>query len=145
MEYLVGFFVGVVFIILFYRFIIKSNMHTDKLKKIIYSQSHIVSVLKPFGVKYHSFDKKPKESQASQYEKSQSVKVVMTDAEAYWIRDNVFYMADISEDHSIDKDSTRRVDTMSMDKVQLEKIMFIVEKLTEDGGNEDRNSGYGYL
>ena len=83
----------------------------------------------------------PLKTQATEYEDSRSVRVVMTDSQAYWIRDNVFYTADISEDYSINKNSTRRVDTMGMDRVQLEKIMFIVDRLNEGGGNE--NSGPG--
>jgi hypothetical protein len=34
------------------------------------------------------------------------------------------------------KESSRQVDTMSMDKVQLERMMFVVEQLAEGGPND---------
>ena len=40
----------------------------------------------------------------------------------------------------VDKNTTRKVDTMTMDSVELEKTQFIVQKLTEgkqdDSGNQ---------
>lgn len=60
-----------------------------------------------------------------------SVKVIISNDQAYWIRDGQFFVADII-DGIIDQDSTKIVDTMSMDKIQLEHITFIVEKLTEE-------------
>jgi hypothetical protein len=142
MEYLIGFFSGSILIVLFYRFATKNSFFKNSKIKIAYSQSHVFNILKPF-VGSSRIPFRPTKTQATQHEDSLSVRVVMTDNQAYWIRDSVFYTADIAEDSSINKDSTRRVDTMSMDRVQLEKIMFIVEKLTEGGGNE--NSGPGYL
>jgi len=63
------------------------------------------------------------------------------DNNAYWIKDNVFYMADMSSDGMVDKDTTRIVDTMAMNKVQLDKMMFIIDRLREDtydsGGSRD--------
>jgi hypothetical protein len=138
MEYLIGFFTGTVLMILSYRFIITKNLVTNKRIKVPYSQSNIVSVLKPLGVlNYVTDSKELKKTQASEYEKSQTVRVIMTENQAYWIKDNVFYTADIDENFYINNESTRRVDTMNMDKVQLEKIMFIVDKLTEESRNDD--------
>lgn len=138
MEYLVGFFVGCVLMISTYRFIIKNNLVTNKTIKIPYSQSNIVSVLKPLGLMQDLIAPKDEvKRQSTDYEKSQTVQVIMTEDQAYWIRDNVFYTADIDENFYINNESTRRVDTMSMDKVQLEKIMFIVDRLTEESRNDD--------
>jgi hypothetical protein len=58
---------------------------------------------------------------------------------AYWIKDNKFYVADLV-DGDIDEDSTREVDIMSMDNVQLEKMMYIVEQLREGMPNDSRDS-----
>ena len=57
------------------------------------------------------------------------------DEQAYWIKDNVFYTADMDGDY-VDKDTTRRVDTMAMNTVQLDKMMFIVDKLREGNLND---------
>lgn len=140
MEYLIGFFVGTITMVLAYRFMIKNNLTKDNSVVISYSQSHIFNILKPFAGIVYNIAKPVIKTQTTEYEKSQTVKVIMTDGQAYWIRDNVFYTADINDDYSVDNDSTRTVDTMSMDKVQLDKIIFIVERLTEDADNDDSNS-----
>jgi hypothetical protein len=140
MEYLIGFFAGSVLMISAYRFIIRNNLLINKSIRVPYSQSNIISVLKPLGLVQDLVPPPPEvKRQSTDYEKSQTVQVILTDGQAYWIRDNVFYTADIDENFYINNESTRRVDTMSMDKVQLEKIMFIVDRLTEESKND--NSG----
>lgn len=145
MEYLLGFFVGTVLMVLFYKVLIKKFLVSDSKLSIQYSQSHIFNTIKPFASLVYSIPRKIMKTQATEHEKSQTVKVIMTDTQAYWIRNNTFYTADINEDYTIDSDSTRAVDTMSMDKVQLDKIAFIVDSLTEDSENDDRNSRDSWL
>jgi hypothetical protein len=145
MEYLVGFFVGTTLIVLAYRFVIKNMSKPEKNITISYSQSHIFDILKPFASMLYKVSKPGIKTQTSEYEKSQTVKVIMTENQAYWIRDNVFYTADITEDYSVDNDSTRIVDTMSMDRVQLDKMIFIVDRLTEDSENDGSNSRNTWL
>lgn len=145
MEYLIGFFVGTVLMVLAYRFMIKNNLTKDKNVVVSYSQSHIFNILKPFANIAYGITRPEIKTQATEYEKSQTIRVIMTEGQAYWIRDNVFYTADINEDYSVDNDSTRKVDTMSMDKVQLDKIIFIVDKLTEDVDNDGSNSRNTWL
>ena len=66
--------------------------------------------------------------------------MVVVGKNAYWIKDNVFYEADVV-DGDVDKKTARQVDTMAMDKVQLNKMMSIVEKLTEGTHNDYWDSG----
>jgi hypothetical protein len=72
------------------------------------------------------------------YNKS-TLKILIIEKLAYWIKDNGLYVADII-DGDIDHDSTREVDTMDMDKVQLEKMIYIVEQLREGMPNDNRDS-----
>ena len=44
-------------------------------------------------------------------------------------------------DGNIDQNSTKGVDTMGVDKVELNKLSMIVDKLTEESINDNRNSG----
>lgn len=76
------------------------------------------------------FLKQVKETQAFAYEKKTNVRVIVLEDSAYWVKDNTFFVADIS-DGSIDNSSVQVVDTMSMDKVQLDKMLFIMDQLTE--------------
>jgi hypothetical protein len=73
------------------------------------------------------------------YDKT-NVKVIILDNQAYWIKDNIFYKAPLLG-QSIDKDSAEEVDTISMDKVQLDKMLFIMDKLREGINDDSRGSG----
>jgi len=73
------------------------------------------------------------------YDKT-NVKVIILDNEAYWIKDNIFYKAPI-DGQSIDKESAEEVDTIHMDKVQLDKMLFIMDKLREGINDDSRGSG----
>ena len=64
------------------------------------------------------------------------------DNQAYWIKDNVFYTADMAMNGNVDKDTTRTVDTMTMNKVQLDKMMFIIDRLREEAFDDRGGTGY---
>ncbi len=70
-------------------------------------------------------------TQATIHQNSNLLRIIFVDNQAYWIKESVFYTADLDDFGFIDAESTRAVDTMAMDKVQLDKMSFIVEKLTE--------------
>ena len=79
-----------------------------------------------------------KETQSRKAEKENLVSIIFIDNEAYWIKDNSLYTATIING-KVDSENAKKVDTMTMDKIQLEKTQFIVQKLTEGKGND---SGY---
>lgn len=70
-------------------------------------------------------------TQATIHQNSNLLRIIFVENQAYWIKESVFYTADLDDFGFIDAESTRAVDTMAMDKVQLDKMSFIVEKLTE--------------
>ena len=72
----------------------------------------------------------PKKTQTTDYVSKTSIRAIVVDNQMYWISDNAFYTATLV-DGNIEENSTRLVDTMTMDKVQLEKMIFIVDKLRE--------------
>jgi len=69
-----------------------------------------------------------------------NIKVIIFDNDAYWIKDNIFYKAPLV-DELIDKDAAEQVDTIHMDKVQLDKMLFIMDKLREGINDDSRSSG----
>jgi hypothetical protein len=86
---------------------------------------------------------KPKiKTQSKIHDSKINIKVIIMDNQAYWIKDNAFYTASIRIDGNVDKDSTRVVDTMSMNSVQLDKMMFILDKLREEAFDDRGGSGY---
>lgn len=83
---------------------------------------------------------KPKPTQSTKFLEKIFVKIIVVKNKAYWIKDNVFYVADMV-DNDVDKATAKEVDIMSMDKVQLEEAMFIIDKLKEDSYNDSWDSG----
>lgn len=79
-------------------------------------------------------------TQSRNHEKNSSVKVIVVDNQAYWIKDNIFYRAPLVNE-KIEKDLAEQVDTSNMDRVQLDKMLFIVDKLTEGTSDDSRGSG----
>lgn len=69
-----------------------------------------------------------------------NVKVIILDNQAYWIKNNIFYKAPLV-DQLIDKDSAEEVDTINMDRVQLDKMLFIMDRLREGINDDSRGSG----
>jgi hypothetical protein len=74
----------------------------------------------------------------------QSMTVVFVDDNAYWIKDNKFYQASVINGQ-IDNSTIKTVDTMGMDKVELDKMFFIVQKLTEGKHNDSGDPGFKNL
>jgi hypothetical protein len=80
-------------------------------------------------------------SQSKNHYDKTNIKVIIVDSQAYWIKDNIFYKAPLV-DHLIDKESAEQVDTSAMSKVQLDQMLFILDKLKEgidDDSGRSRN------
>jgi len=140
MEYLFGFVSSILIIIIYNLLAFKKNIE----KKIGFSQVDKHQVISNFlvtnSIGYKNIKKNIK-TQSQLHEEKNSIKVIIMDNSAYWIKDNVFYTAQISLDGNVDKDTTSIVDTMAMDKVQLDKMMFIIDRLRE--GTFDDSGGTG--
>lgn len=127
MEYVIGSLITL-FTIFFVNRFIKKEVDSQSAISISYSQSHIHNLIDPF-LPDNSTLTLLKPTQASKYLEETQQKFIIVEEKAYWIKDNEFFVANMI-DGSIDRESAQLVDTMSMSKVELEKIIFIVEKLT---------------
>lgn len=141
MEYLIGSLVALVAIFLS-RKIINAQSKPD-VKKIVrkVSQSYVYEKIKPAIPVLDILERmKDVETQSRKFEQSLTTRVLVLDNEAYWIKDNSVYSAFV-DDEGIDSDTTQVVDMINMDDVQLEKMMFIIEKLTEGLKDDSSNTG----
>ena len=138
MEYFVG-SLATLAILFLSKMLLQKTINQKVPSGISYSQSYLHSIIAPYMLT-NSDILNEKQSQASKHLESLYVRIVVVDGAAYWIKNNIFYIADM-EGEDVLKETTRQVDTMSMDKVQLEKMMFIIEKLTEGKNHDSRNSG----
>lgn len=138
MEY----FIGAIIVLL--TVAVTNKLASNKIKtvrdviKIKYSQSHIYNLVRPFYGDMSII--RPRPSQASDYQKSLFVKVLVVDNMAYWIKNNQLFAAEMSPEGP-DQSTAKAVETMDMSKNELDKVMFIVEKLREDNANEAGSAG----
>jgi Flp pilus assembly protein TadB len=101
---------------------------------------HIVSQAE---LHHRFYDKKRQKriikTQSQNHFKETNINVIIVDNEAFWIKNNIFYKAQMSEE-GVDKSTTQEVDTIAMDKVQLDKMLFIMDKLREGIDDDSRSS-----
>jgi hypothetical protein len=140
MEFLFGFALALLTIFAARHFIIDKEISwSRKSLGIRYTQSYIFELLYP-SMSYKPLYKTRKPSQSLLNEEKNKQRIIFTDNKAYWIKDNAFYEASLI-DGEVDKTTTKVVDTMTMDKVELDKMIFIVQKLTEGMKNDFGNPG----
>lgn len=143
MDYIIGFWLALssVSVVVWYV----TNKRVDNFEKfnttIRYRQSHVHNLVAPL-LPPEVFVKKRKPTQASKHEASTNIRVIIMDDMAYWIKDHTFYSASMGPDGTVDKETTTQVDTMHMNKVQLDKMVFIVDKLTEGLQNDNGDPGH---
>ena len=83
--------------------------------------------------------KRKLKTQSQKHLKENNINVIIVDNEAFWIKNNIFYKAQMS-DQGVDKNTTQEVDTIAMDKIQLDKMLFIMDKLREGIDDDSRSS-----
>ena len=114
------------------------NKNIKKIAK-IQSQSTIYEKIKP-AIPF--LPREQKKTQSRKHLKSQMIKIAMIDGMAYWIKDSKVFMTEISEDGFVDYGSAKPIDTMAMSKIELDKLSFIVDRLTEGNENDSSHSGH---
>lgn len=131
MEFFLGCIITflIIFFINVYRYI--KRYKTESLFSIRYSQSHIHQLIKPLLPQISIGRNSKTKKQSINHINENHIKVIINKGMAYWIKNNVFYTAEVI-DGLIDKDNARIVDTMGMDKVELDKMLFIIDQLRKD-------------
>ena len=104
-----------------------------------YSQSHIHMLILPLLPEIRKYKKKMI-TQSSKHEERTNIKVVIVDNKAYFIKNGTFYCADM-HGTEIDGATATSVDTMAMDKVQLDKMLFIMDQLRDGKKDDSGDSG----
>lgn len=104
--------------------------------KVIYRQSDTHKLLKDFFAREITNAKK--NSQLEKRSSSNSLKVIVIDQKAYWVVNNIFYVADLI-DGKPDTENAKPVDTLNMSKHDIDKLLFILDNLKE-GETDERGS-----
>jgi hypothetical protein len=105
--------------------------------KLVYTQSSIHQIVKSFLPK-DLFEVPKMLSQSRKHIRNNTVKVLIIEDSAYWVHNNMFYVAD-AVDGAVDSETVRPVDTNNMSKRDIDKMLFILDSLKN--GNSDDSSG----
>lgn len=121
-------------------FILKiSNKNKIKgIRRVIHRQSSLHSLTKSF-IQKEKFDDSESISQSRKHIQKNMLKVIMLEGKAYWVVDNVFYVAN-TVDGRIDAESVEPVDIINMPKEELNKMLKILDSLKIGSGNNDSGS-----
>jgi hypothetical protein len=129
MDFLLCTVTTTLILFIFVVFLINKRNKREPFFLIRYSQSHIHRILSPLLPQVDQISKiSNKDNQSSKHLKNTNVRVLIVEGKAYWTKNNVFYVSNIV-DGDIDKNNAQVVDTMGMNKVELDKMLFIIDQL----------------
>jgi len=125
MEYLAGSLITLATMIIVSR-LVRKNESMIKRIELSFNQSRQHELTKD----YLSNTPKEMDTQSSKDYRKQWSKVIISGNLAYWIENNAVYSAKY-DGKAIVSETKKTVDMMGMDKVELDKMILIVDRLTE--------------
>lgn len=134
MEYILGVITALFSVYAVKRF--WEPLSKAKPAHIKYSQSHVFDLIRP-SIEF-MLSSEYVETQSRKYLERNIVNVLIYEERAYWIRDNSVFVANVV-DGVVDQQSTQTINAINMDKVELEKLNFVIEQLTKGGSDDSRN------
>jgi hypothetical protein len=74
------------------------------------------------------FNENSPKSQLERIRKKNIIRVAIVAKKAYWVHENVFYVADVV-DGEINNDAAKPIDAQSLSKKELDKLLYILDSL----------------
>ena len=108
--------------------------------KIVYRQSHIHEIIRNIVPKNSINKTKHSSSQSKKHIEKNMIRVIMVEGKAYWVANSVFYVSE-TVNGDPDLETARPIDTDSMSKDEIDKMLFILDSLRS--GVSDEGSGTG--
>jgi hypothetical protein len=107
--------------------------------KTLYSQSDMHRLLKYFFSLNIINEEKPT-SQLTKRREKDMIRVIVIGNLAYWVSDNMFYVAE-AIDGEVIPETAKPVDTNSMTRRDLDKMLFILDSLKNGNKNDSSSAG----
>ena len=137
MEYIFGSIITLISFFVFNK--MTKKIITQKMHVPTFTQSRKVELIKDYL--FNTIGPKQEEkTQSREHIKKNSRKAFFWLDNVYWIENGFLVTAKLNN-NKIDETTKKKVDTHSLDKVELDKITFIVDKLTEGNKDDSGNSG----
>lgn len=107
--------------------------------KTLYRQSDIHSLMKYFfSLNINNNEKPP--SQLTKRRERDMIKVIVMGNLGYWVSENIFYVAEAIDGEVIPQ-TAKPVDTNSMSRKDLDKMLFILDSLKNGKKNDSSSAG----
>lgn len=121
----------IILVLTFYLswFIIRYNakMRVRGIKVVLGSQSAIHNRTKLFNPPENKIEIF---SQSKKHISKHMLRVMVIENKAYWVKDSVFFVAE-ADGGNVLHNTAKQVDTLNMSKADIDKMMFILDKLKE--------------
>lgn len=137
MEYVLGSVITLISFFVFNK--MTKKLVAQKMPIPMFTQSRKIELIKNYLIDITTPEPETK-TQSRENLKKNSIKAFFWADNVYWIENGFLVTAKLNDD-KIDETTKKRVDTYSLDKVELDKITFIVDKLTEGNKDDSGNSG----
>jgi len=105
----------------------------------LYSQSDIHNLLKYF-FSLNIDNNEKHSSQLTKRKEKDMIKVIVMGNLAYWVSENIFYVAE-AVDGEVVPETAEPVDTNSMSRRDLDKMLFILDSLKNGKKNDSSSAG----
>jgi hypothetical protein len=105
----------------------------------LYSQSDIHNLLKYF-FSLNIDNNEKHSSQLTKRKEKDMIKVIVMGNLAYWVSENIFYVAE-AVDGEVIPETAEPVDTNSMSRRDLDKMLFILDSLKNGKKNDSSSAG----
>lgn len=138
MEYFLGSLITFAYFIIFNR-LYNNSAKDRRIYTPIFSQTRKIQLIKDYLI-ISTTPRQKKNTQSAKYLSKKSIKAFFWEDSVYWIENGYLVTAKING-NQIEETTKKRVDTHSLNKVELDKMIFIVDKLTEGNKNDSGNSG----
>ena len=110
-----------------------------RFSKTLYRQSDVHKLLKYF-FSIRLLNEEEPISQLTKRKEKNMTKVIFVDNQAYWVSENTFFVAE-SVNGEIQRQTARPVNTNGLSKVDLDKMLFILDSLKNGSKNDSGSSG----
>jgi len=137
MEYFFGSIITLISLFIFNK--MTNKIINTKMPIPIFTQSRKNQLIKNYLINIIT-EKPQTKTQSREHAKKNSIKAYFWDDKVYWIENGFLVTAELAN-QGINESTKKRVDTHALDKVELDKISFIVDKLTEGNKDDSGNSG----
>ena len=110
-----------------------------RFSKTLYRQSDVHKLLKYF-FSIRLLNEEEPISQLKKRKEKNMTKVIFVDNQAYWVSENTFFVAE-SINGEIQSQTARPVNTNGLSKIDLNKMLFILDSLKNGSKNDSGSSG----